>query len=147
MVACIMGELKTVDLICREAQKRLNPDSFNQFINIKVAREMGGNNALLYACTSSKENNVRIVNYLIQVAGADANANNDHNIGCALIAAKKAQLPVLALLLQKGIDIGCVDKNGCNALHIATASGSYEMVEKLLMHWSLTNIKRRKKRR
>ena len=48
---------------------------------------------------------------------------NDHKINCLLIATKKAQLNILNLLLENGVDIGFVDRNGCNALHIASSAG------------------------
>lgn len=59
---------------------------------------MGGNNALLYAC-SSKNSNFLIVNFLIKEGGADPNSINDYYLNCFLIATKKAQLNVLDLLL------------------------------------------------
>ena len=89
------------------------------FIDIKVAREIGGNNALLYACNSSNANFI-LVNYLINEAGADPNTMNDYEINCLLIATKKSQLNILDLLLINGVDIGFVDRNGCNSLHIAS---------------------------
>ena len=50
---------------------------------------MGGNNALLYACNSSTENYM-LVDYLIEVAGADPDSINDYAVNCLLIATKKS---------------------------------------------------------
>ena len=63
------------------------------FINVKVVKEMGGNNALLYAVssTSSKENeSFAIVKYLIQEAKADPDSMNDYNVNCLILASKKS---------------------------------------------------------
>jgi len=96
-------------------------------VDIKVTREMGGNNALLYACNSSTENYM-LVNYLIEVAGADPDSINDYAINCLLIATKKSQLNILDLLLASGVDLGFTDRNGCNALHIASSAGFSDIV-------------------
>lgn len=80
---------------------------------------MGGNNALLYACNSSNSNFI-LVNYLINEAGANPDSMNDYKVNCLLIVTKKNQLNILDLLLNNGVDIGFSDKNGCNALHIAS---------------------------
>lgn len=63
-------------------------EDFKFFVNIKVVREMGGNNALLYACSSTSENR-DIVDYLIIEGGADPDAMNDYNINLLLMATKK----------------------------------------------------------
>ena len=56
MIACMMGQLDSVKLLISEARKRLNKEQLNLFINIKVVKEMGGNNALLYACFTQNTN-------------------------------------------------------------------------------------------
>ena len=50
MIACIMGNAETVHLVVEEARHRLTPSEFKLFVNVKIEREQGGNNALLYAC-------------------------------------------------------------------------------------------------
>lgn len=65
MIACIMGNIQTVELIVEEARRILSPEDFSLFINVKVERSQGGNNALLYACSSSSANHM-IVDFLIQ---------------------------------------------------------------------------------
>ena len=40
----------------REAYLPDSPDDFRMFVDIKIDRSMGGNNALLYACTNSSPN-------------------------------------------------------------------------------------------
>ena len=69
----------------------MSSEDFKFFVNIKVVYEMGGNNALLYACSSSSENR-DIVDYLIIEAGADPDAMNDYNINLLLMATKKNQI-------------------------------------------------------
>ena len=101
---------------------------------------MGGNNALLYACNSSNSNYM-LVHYLKNEAGADPDAMNDYAINCLLIATKKSQLNILDLLLENGVDIGFVDRNGCNALHIASAAGYQDIVEMILLYWSKMKAK------
>jgi len=96
---------------------------------------MGGNNALLYACNSSNSNFV-LVDYLINQAGAEPNTMNDYAVNCLLIATKKSQLNILDLLLLNGVDIGFEDRNGCNALHIASSAGYKDIVEMILLYWS-----------
>lgn len=88
MIACIMGNMKTVKHLINEARERLPPEQFDTYINIKVCREMGGNNALLYACNSSNSNH-HLVEYLI-VEGADPDSMNDYAVNCLLIATKKS---------------------------------------------------------
>ena len=99
MIACMMGQLDSVKLLISEARKRLNKEQLKLFINIKVVKEMGGNNALLYACFTQNTNQ-QIVYYLICDAGADLNSMNDYNINLLLMATKKSQVFVLKLLLQ-----------------------------------------------
>lgn len=118
MIACIMGNIQTVQLIVEEAHKTLSIDDFNLFINVKVERSQGGNNALLYACSSSSANYM-IVNYLVEEADANCNLPNDFSRNSLLIATRKNQISVIELLLKKGVDINYSDANGCNALHIA----------------------------
>jgi len=89
MVACIMNNLSSVKHIVKSARKRLSPKDYQLFINIKVAKEMGGNNALLYAC-NSKNGNSEIVEYLIGEAGANPDIMNDWKINCLLMSTKKA---------------------------------------------------------
>ena len=127
-----MGELATVKLLVAEARKRLSKDQFYLFVNIKVAKNMGGNNALLYAC-NSKESNGSLVDYLIGQAGANPDVRNDYDVSCIMLATKRASLNILQLLLLRGIDISFADKNGCNALHIAAVSGHYHIVYMLLV--------------
>ena len=142
-VAAIMGNMQTVKTLLKEARKLLPPDEFQLFINIKVIREMGGNNALLYACNSSNSNFL-LVDFLINVAGAEPNTMNDYAVNCLLIATKKSQLNILDLLLKTGVDIGFVDRNGCNALHIAASAGFLDIVTMLLLNWSKNKIKKSK---
>ena len=134
MIACIMGNMKTVKHLINEARERLTQEQFDTFANIKVCREMGGNNALLYACSSSNSN-YHLVDYLI-AEGADPDSMNDYAVNCLLIATKKEQWMMLSLLLDNGVDIGFVDRNGCNALHIASAAGFSDIVEMILLYWS-----------
>ena len=88
-VAAIMGNMNTVKELLKQARDLLSPEKFRLFINIKVAREMGGNNALLYACNSSNSNFI-LVDFLINEAGADPNTMNDYAVNCLLIATKKS---------------------------------------------------------
>lgn len=101
---------------------------------------MGGNNALLYACNSSNSD-YYLVHYLINDAGANPNSMNDYYVNCLLIATKKSQLNILDLLLINGVDIGFVDRNGCNALHIASAAGYQDIVQMVLLYWSREKTK------
>ena len=94
MIACIMGQLNTVKQLVQMARLKLKPEEFNIFINVKVSKEMGGNNALLYSCNSSHYND-DIFNYLIQQAGANINVMNDYYVNCLLDATKKQQVSIL----------------------------------------------------
>jgi len=143
MIACIMGKMSTVRHLVQEAKQRLKPSQFKSFINIKVTKNMGGNNALLYACNSSGSN-YTIVQYLVTEAGADQDSMNDHSLSCLLIATKKARLDIIELLLQNGSDIGQVDRKGRNALHIAAATGYSDIVQMILLCWR-KDCQRRKK--
>ena len=104
------------------------------FVNLKVSPDMGGNNALLYACNATPFNE-HIVRYLIIDAGADINVMNDYYINCLLMATKKGKKNILKLLLEHGVDISFCDRNGYNALHIASASGHVDVVLMLLNYW------------
>jgi len=101
-----------------EARRRLTKEDFNLFINVKVERAQGGNNALLYACSCASANYM-LINYLVKNANADCNLPNDFTRNSLQIATRKNQLNVVELLLQKNVDINFNDANGCNALHIA----------------------------
>ena len=73
-----------------------SPEDFRMFVDVKIDRTMGGNNALLYACANSGRSgvdrgrvgegsssegvdqaNYMLVRYLIDEAGADPNITND----------------------------------------------------------------------
>ena len=132
MIACIMGNIQTVQLIVEEAHKTLSRDDFNLFINVKVERSQGGNNALLYACSSSSANYM-IVNYLVEEADANCNLPNDFTRNSLLIATRKNQISVIELLLRKGVDINYSDANGCN-FAIACTQGYMESTKLLLRY-------------
>lgn len=123
-----------------EARKRLNKEDFNLLINVKVERNQGGNNALLYACSSASANYM-LVNYLVKNANADCNLPNDFTRNSLLIATRKNQLNVVELLLQKDVDINFKDANGCNALHIACTQGFTQTVHVLLNYWAVQKRK------
>jgi ankyrin repeat protein len=89
MIACIMGNAETVHLVIEEARKRLTKTDFKLFVNVKIEREQGGNNALLYACQSSNDN-YQLVSYLIKQADADVDAYNDSTRNALLTATKKS---------------------------------------------------------
>lgn len=135
MIACIMGNIQTVELIVEEARRILSPEDFALFINVKVERSQGGNNALLYACSSSSANQM-IVDYLIRHADANCNVPNDFNRNSLLIATRKNQISVVELLLNKGVNINFKDANGCNALHISCTNGLYDITKMLLKYWA-----------
>ena len=46
--------------------------------------------------------------------------------------------------MKTGVDIGFVDRNGCNALHIASAAGFVDIVEMILLYWSKQKVKNKK---
>lgn len=100
------------------------PEDFRLFVDVKIARSVGGNNALLYACTNSgspsggddheeEEENYMLVRYMIDEAGADPNVMNDNLQNALLLSTKRNQLNVVDLLFQKDVDIKAQDKNGC----------------------------------
>lgn len=89
MVACIMGNMKTVEKIVTVARETLDPQYFELFINVKVERQQGGNNALLYAINSKNKESFMLVNYLIMEAGANCNIFNDFKRNSLLIAARR----------------------------------------------------------
>ena len=134
MIACIMGKLSMVKKIVESARPNLKPEHFALFINIKVTKNLGGNNALLYAISSSSnsassspkkaDQSLEIVKYLIKVANADPDSMNDYNVNCLILASKKSQIGVIEMLINCGVNIGCTDSNGNNALHIACQGGN-----------------------
>jgi len=94
MIACIMGNLKTVQLIIEEARKLLNKEEFVLFVDVKIERSQGGNNALLYACQSSNDN-FGLVHYLVCHANANCDRFNDSTRNALLTATRKSQLNVV----------------------------------------------------
>ena len=78
---------------------------------------MGGNNALLYACTSDHHD---VINYLIYEAGAEINVMNDYKVNMLILATKKSNVNVLEMLIKQEVDLSLKDKSGCNCLHIAS---------------------------
>lgn len=133
MIACIMGNIQTVQKIIEEARKSLSPKDFTLFVDVKIERSQGGNNALLYACSSSNSNHM-LVRYLIEEVEANCDIPNDFNRNTLLIAVRRNQVDVVELLLQKGVDINYKDANGCNALHIACTNGLTEIARLLLKY-------------
>ena len=43
------------------------------------------------------------------------------------------------------MDIGFVDRNGCNALHIAASAGFLDIVNMILLYWSKSKIQKKQK--
>jgi ankyrin repeat protein len=139
MVACLMGNMQTAKTLVEHARALYlpdNPEDFRLFVDVRIAKSLGGNNALLYACTAgqAEEANYLLVKYLIDEAGADPNIANDSLQNALLLSAKRNQLNVVDLLFTKAVDINAQDKNGCNALHIASSNGFLEMAETILLH-------------
>jgi hypothetical protein len=44
-----MGNMQTVQKIVQVAREQMSSEDFDLFINVRVERNQGGNNALLYA--------------------------------------------------------------------------------------------------
>lgn len=145
MTACIIGNFNSVKHLVQVAKKRLNPEQFKLFINVKTTQEFGGNNALLYAC-SSTNSNFMIVNYLITEAGADKDSINDYNLSCLIISTKRAQHNIIDLLLKYNADICYTDRKGCNALHVASHAGHTDIVHMLLLYWSRDRLNKKKQK-
>lgn len=103
MVACMMSNMQTARILVEQARSLYlphSPDDFRLFIDVKMDRSMGGNNALLFSCAnttkqegartnnaeesfdseasmSADQANYMLVKYLIDEAGADPNVQND----------------------------------------------------------------------
>jgi ankyrin repeat protein len=135
MIACIMGNMETVKNIVKVAKEQLTEEDFSLFINVKVERAQGGNNALLYAIGGQNTNSYLLVYFLIVEAGANCNLSNDFDRNSLLIAARRNQLNVVELLLQNKVDINFCDANGCNALHVVCTNGFIECADMLLSYW------------
>jgi hypothetical protein len=59
MVACMMSNMQTARILVEQAREMYlphSPEDFRTFVDVKIDRSMGGNNALLYACTNSSPN-------------------------------------------------------------------------------------------
>ena len=58
MVACMMGNMQTAKTLIETARNAYDtsPDDFRMFVDIKIERSKGGNNALLYACNDTNGN-------------------------------------------------------------------------------------------
>jgi len=95
MIACIMGNMQTVQKIVQVARQSMSPDDFELFINVRVERNQGGNNALLYAIGGQDTNNYLLVHYLVMEAGANCNLPNDFSRNSLLIASRRNQLDVV----------------------------------------------------
>lgn len=89
MIACIMGNMQTVQKIVTVARETLTPEDFATFINVKVERNQGGNNALLYAISGQNTNSYMLVHFLIVEAHANCNLSNDFSRNSLLIAARR----------------------------------------------------------
>ena len=144
MAACIIGNFMSVKYLIEDAKKRLNPNQFKLFINVKTTEEFGGNNALLFAC-SSTHSNFMIVNYLITEGGADKNSINDYSLSCLIISTKRAQHNVIDMLLKNEVELSFTDRKGCNALHVASHAGLTDIVRMFLLYWKKSVLIQRKK--
>lgn len=71
------------------AKETLSPEDFAIFINVKVERSQGGNNALLYAIGGQNTNSYMLVHFLIVEAQANCNLSNDFSRNSLLIAARR----------------------------------------------------------
>jgi uncharacterized protein len=71
------------------ARETLSPEDFALFINVKIERNQGGNNALLYAISGQNTNSYLLVHFLIVDAHANCNISNDFSRNSLLIAARK----------------------------------------------------------
>ncbi len=71
------------------AKETLSPEDFALFINVKIERNQGGNNALLYAIGGQDTNSYLLVHFLIVEAHANCNISNDFSRNSLLIAARK----------------------------------------------------------
>ena len=78
-------------------------------------------------------------------AKADPDSMNDYNVNCLILASKKAQEGVIDMLITCGVDIGYIDKNGNNALHIACQGGHSMIVKKILHYYWKSNKPKKKK--
>ena len=67
----------------------MSPEDFNLFINVKVERSQGGNNALLYAISGQNSNSYHLVHFLVTEAEANCNLPNDFSRNSLLIAARR----------------------------------------------------------
>lgn len=68
---------------------------------------------------------------------------NDYHVNCLILATKKAQIGVIDMLITCGVDLGYVDRNGNNALHIACQSGHYDIVKRILTYYFKSNRNRK----
>ena len=56
MVACMMSNMQTARILVEQARLLYlphSPEDFRLFIDIKMDRTMGGNNALLFSCANT----------------------------------------------------------------------------------------------
>ena len=56
MVACMMSNMQTARILVEQARAQYlphAPDDFRLFIDVKMDRAKGGNNALLYSCANT----------------------------------------------------------------------------------------------
>lgn len=59
MVACMMSNMQTARILVEQARELYlphSPEDFRRFVDVKIDRSLGGNNALLYACANSTPN-------------------------------------------------------------------------------------------
>jgi hypothetical protein len=67
----------------------MTAEDFDLFINVRVERNQGGNNALLYAIGGQDTNNYLLVHFLVVEAGANCNLPNDISRNSLLIASRR----------------------------------------------------------
>ncbi|RLN86781.1 hypothetical protein BBJ28_00026226, partial [Nothophytophthora sp. Chile5] len=99
---------------------------------ISTMQDFPGNKALHHAASNGHSAVVRVL--LEGARSADVDVTNKENWTPLIAAAKRGNIEIVRLLIEKNADVNRKRRDDMTALHLATERGHTEMVDLLLSH-------------
>ena len=124
--ACLYGHFEIIQYLC--SSKKCNPSS--KTFDGKTALHMAS------SCSLLDVNILEIVRYLVKVTNCDVNTTNTNGFTPLMLLLQHGQCITVAkyLIFECSCNLLLQNKCGDTALHIASSSGDYTLVQELLKH-------------